>query len=314
VTATFEPLRHAGLRLDSGVPTGGSVVGTHYDPMLAKLIAYAPTRAAAARRLAAALAGARIHGLTTNRDLLVRVLRSQSFLDGEVDTAFLARHAELVTAGPDESRVRLSAIAAALAAAAGNRASAKVLAGLPSGWRNLPSAPRRARFTVGSAYTMGSDVLEVAYRGTRVGIEVDGLASGSVIEAASDRVVLEADGVRRTFRVASYGARVEVDSPLGAVTLFAVPLLPGPEPAGENVPGSLLAPMPGSVVRIAVRVGERVSAGQPLLWLEAMKMQHQIVAPLAGIVGALPVSAGSQVEVGAVLVVIEPVNTVEESG
>lgn len=136
----------AGLRLDAGV-VSGSVVGVHYDPMLAKVIAWAPTRAEAARRLARALAGARIHGVRTNRDLLVNVLRQEAFLAGDIDTAFFHRHGlqALSRTAADETAVRLSASAAALAEAAAHRAAAAVLGRLPAGWRNIVSTPLRKR-------------------------------------------------------------------------------------------------------------------------------------------------------------------------
>src|SRR5690606_21181374 len=125
VATEFAPLTTTGIRLDTGV-VDGSVVGVHYDPMLAKVISYADTRAEAARLLAAALHRARIHGLVTNRDLLVRVLRHPAFLAGDTDTAFFATHGLDSLAAPlaDAGAERLSVVAAALADAAANRASA----------------------------------------------------------------------------------------------------------------------------------------------------------------------------------------------
>jgi propionyl-CoA carboxylase alpha chain len=267
------------------------VVSTHYDPMLAKLIAYAPTRSAAARRLASALAGARLHGLVTNRDQLVNTLRHEAFLGGATDTGFLDRHD--TTAGlAGEEAVRLSALAAALAQAAAGRASAPVLGGLPSGWRNVPSQPQCAAF----------EEAEVAYRLTRDGLVAEGYAGTSLAEAGPSEVVLETEGVRVRFAVARYPGRVHVDSALGAVTLTPVDRLP--DPAEQIAPGTLLAPMPGSVIRVAVSEGDTVERGQPMLWLEAMKMEHQILAPAAGVVATLHAEVGNQVETGAVLAVV----------
>ncbi|MGO9343036.1 MAG: acetyl/propionyl/methylcrotonyl-CoA carboxylase subunit alpha, partial [Acidimicrobiales bacterium] len=135
------------IRVDSGVEDG-SVVSPWYDPMLAKMIAHSPTRAESARALASALSGAEIHGVTTNRDLLVRILRHPEFLSGDTDTGFLVRHdpAELGAPLASPEAERLHAIAAALAAQAERRASAKVLGGLPSGWRRIRT--RRSRFVV----------------------------------------------------------------------------------------------------------------------------------------------------------------------
>ncbi|QDQ99000.1 acetyl/propionyl/methylcrotonyl-CoA carboxylase subunit alpha [Tomitella fengzijianii] len=304
VTARFSvPADERGLRLDSGIEDG-SVVGVHYDAMLAKVIAWAPSRGEAARILAAALARARIHGLVTNRDLLVNILRHPAFLAGETDTAFFGRHgldtlsASLAGAGDE----RVSALAAALAQAAANRASARVVPGLPSGWRNVASQHQRKDFR-GAHGTH-----EVDYRLTR-----DGLATGFVdgvglVSASPDQVVLTVDGLRREYAVARYGGgppswdRVHVDSSSGPCAFEAVPRFVDPSEA--QAAGSLLAPMPGTVIRLGAAVGDTVAAGQPVLWLEAMKMEHAIAAPADGVVAEIGVGAGDQVEVGAVLAVV----------
>jgi propionyl-CoA carboxylase alpha chain len=290
VDAEFEAPAAYGLRLDAGVAPG-SVVSTHYDPMLAKVIAYAPTRSAAARRLATALAGARLHGLRTNRDQLVNVLRHGAFLGGATDTGFLDRHDTTEPLAGDDA-VRLSALASALAGAAFHRATARVLRDLPIGWRNVRSQPRR----------VGFEEAEVAYQLTRDGLIAEGHEDTVLDEVSPGKVVLTSGGVRLRFAVASYGRHVYVDSVLGPVTLTPVPRLP--DPAEQIAPGTLLAPMPGSVIRIAVGEGDTVERGQPMLWLEAMKMEHQILAPAAGVVTALHAEVGGQVETGAVLAVV----------
>ncbi|MFE0462433.1 biotin carboxylase N-terminal domain-containing protein [Kitasatospora sp. NPDC058965] len=281
-----------GLRVDSGVRSGDTV-GVHYDPMLAKVIAWAPTRAAAARRLADALSRTRIHGLTTNRELLDAIVRHPAFLAAELDTAFLTRHPGLREAGGDKRDLPLAALAAALADAAARRTP------LPSGWRNLPSQPQVKRYQAAD----GTE-LTVRYRLTRDGLSAEDHPGVSLVAADPDRVVLTVDGVRRTFRVARYGALVHVDRPTGGTALTALPRFPEPEVQVD--PGALLAPMPGTVVRVAATVGDQVAAGQPLLWLEAMKMEHQVTAPVAGTVTDLRVAPGRQVELGALLAVVEP--------
>jgi propionyl-CoA carboxylase alpha chain len=281
----------AGLRLDSGVEDG-SVVGIHYDLMLAKVISWAPTRTQAATALASSLARARIHGVVTNRELLVNVLRHQAFLAGETDTAFFERHGLDVLAAPlaGVDAERLSALAAALAIDAEARASAPVLRDVPSGWRNVVSQPRRVSFE-------GHDV---DYRLGRDGLEgTDGVG---LVSSSPDRVGLDVDGVRRSFDVAIRPDEVYVDSPLGPVTLRRVARFL--DPSDQVAAGSLLAPMPGSVVRIAVAVGDQVKSGEPILWLEAMKMQHRINAPVDGVIAELPVAEGQQIDVGAVLAVV----------
>ncbi|WP_405085960.1 biotin carboxylase N-terminal domain-containing protein [Microbispora sp. NBC_01389] len=289
----------ARLRLDSGVVSGGEV-GVHYDPMLAKVVSYGGDRAEAARRLAHALARARIHGLTTNRDILVGVLRHPDFLSGALDTGFLDRRPVPATlAGP--GAVRLSALAAALAGAAANRAAARrdgVLGGLPSGWRNVPSQPRR------TAYDAEDGRLEIAYRLTRDGLRAEGFEDVALVSAEPGRVVLETEGLRHAFEVAAYPGVVHVDSPLGPVRLVPVERLP--EPATRVSPGALPAPMPGTVLRVEVKPGDVVEAGQPVVVLEAMKMEHLIVAPASGTVAALHVAPGARVEAGAPLADIEP--------
>jgi propionyl-CoA carboxylase alpha chain len=296
VAAEFEVPGSHGIRLDSGVQDG-SVVSTHYDPMLAKVIAWAPTRVAAARTLAATLARTKIHGLTTNRDLLVRVLRHPAFLAGETDTAFFDRHGLDVLAEPLASSEgeAMSALAAAMAEAAGTRRDAEVNAGLPSGWRNVPSQTQRKR------YEGASGSHDVRYRLARSGLVAEGHDQVRLVSAAADRVVLEFGGVVRTFDVARYGALVCVDSSLGPVALTRLDRFP--DPTAQATPGSLLAPMPGSVVRVGVSPGDVVTAGQPLVWLEAMKMEHRIAAPCDGVVDYL-ITAGEQVDMGAVLAVV----------
>ncbi len=289
--AAFAPgAAPSGIRLDAGV-LDGSVVGVHYDALLAKVIAWAPTRTQAAASLAAALARGQIHGLATNRDLLVRVLRHPAFLRGETDTGLLDRY-DLTAPLADDEVQRLCALVAALALDRADRAAAPVLRSVPSGWRNVVSQPQRRRF----------DGHEVAYRLTRDGLIAHGFDGVGLVAASSSRVVLDVAGVRRRFDVHLDRDDVYVDCADGSVTLRRVP--PFVDPAQRPAPGSLHAPMPGTVARLAVALGDRVAAGSPILWLEAMKMRHRIDAPVDGVVVGLPVGAGQQVDVGAVLAVV----------
>jgi propionyl-CoA carboxylase alpha chain len=304
------------LRLDSGV-VGGSAVGIFYDPMLAKVICWAPDRGQAAAALSGALARARIHGLITNRDLLVRVLRHPAFLDGQTDTGFFDKHGLDGLAAPlaSEDAVELSALAAALADAAARQAGSRVLGGLPVGWRNVPSQLQRKTYERQGSRAADAQAgperrYDVGYRIERGVLITEGRQDIQLMSMAPGRVELAVDGICRRFEVAAYPARPGsqdlacVDSDLGPVSL--VPVSQFTDPASLVVAGSLLAPMPGTVARLAVATGDRVSAGQPLLWLEAMKMEHVISAPAAGIVADLPVAVGQQVEVGSVLAVVKP--------
>ncbi|MER6318567.1 biotin carboxylase N-terminal domain-containing protein [Streptomyces sp. NPDC001581] len=283
------------VRVDTGF-TDGDAVGIHYDPMLAKVIAHAPTRAEAVRALAHALAGARIHGLTTNRELLVRSLRHPDFAAGQLDTGFYERHLDALTAGAADATE--AALAAALAEAA--PAADAPLAARLGGWRNVRSQPQIRRYAAGGAE------YEVRYQAGRL-VDHPGIR---VLAAAPTLVTLEIEGIRRVFHVKrnsnnSGATEIYVDSVLGAHTLTPVPRFPDPQDRTE--PGSLLAPMPGTVVRIAegLAPGSPVTAGQPLLWLEAMKMEHRILAPASGTLTALHAATGQQVEFGALLAVVQ---------
>ena len=312
------PPRRPGLRLDAGV-VDGSTIGIFYDPMLAKVISVAPDREQAAAALSAALARARIHGLTTNRDLLVRVLRHPAFLAGQTDTSFFDKHGLDSLAAPliSDDAAQLAALAAALADAAARRASARVLGALPSGWRNMPSQFQRKAYeqTGGRAQAQQAQAQqaqqahdptrhEIGYRIERDGLRLDGREDVTLVSMTPDMVELMADGILHRFEVAAYPGLVCVDSGLGPVSLWPVPRFT--DPAAQAGAGSLLAPMPGTVARVGVSIGDQVAQGQPLLWLEAMKMEHVISAPAAGIVAELPVAAGQQVEVGSVLAVVKP--------
>jgi pyruvate carboxylase subunit A/propionyl-CoA carboxylase alpha chain len=293
------PVHHfavpANVRLDTGI-VDGSVVSVFYDPMIAKVISYAANRRQAAGVLADALARTRIHGVRTNRDLLANVLRHPAFLDGATDTAFFDTHglAELAASLADARTVELSAVAAALADAAQNRQGATVFTAAPSGWRNLASGYQTKSYSDSAGNTH-----EVRYRFTRAGVELPGHENVGLVSAQPGRVVLCVDGVDRAFDVARYGTDVFVDSPLGPVQLVALPRFPDPDAAVAQ--GSLLAPMPGSVLRIGAAVGDAVTAGQPLIWLEAMKMEHTVTAPSDGVLAELNVETGQQVDVGAIL-------------
>jgi propionyl-CoA carboxylase alpha chain len=305
VRAEFSTLgQRTGVRLDCGI-VDGSVVSIHYDPMLAKVISYAPTRRQSAMVLADALARARLHGVRTNRELLVNVLRHPAFLDGATDTAFFDTHglAELSAPLADTATVRLSAIAAALADAAHNRATATVFASIPSGWRNLASG-----YQV-KAYRDDTDGQQrIEYRFTRAGLVFPGDNPVRLVSATPDQVVLtDGGGVSCSFTVKRYGDDVYVDSARGPVHLVALPRFPESGSAVEQ--GSLVAPMPGNVIRLAAQIGDTVSAGQPLIWLEAMKMEHTITAPADGVLTQLNVDTGQQVEVGAVLARVESPET-----
>ena len=292
-----------GVRVDSGVAVG-SRVSSHYDSLLAKVIAHASSREEACRLLARALSDTYIHGVATNRDLLVALLRSPDYRTGDVDVDYLGRHdpVELMRSARAPDVDRIHALVAALADQAERRQHARVPAAAPSGWRNVSSEPQWTTYSAGGA------AYHVGYRFTRAGLEAatvnqESFGDVEMIHVASDVVDLAVDGVRRTFRIGRGGGSTQVHSSLGATTFVELPRFAEPEVL--SVPGSLVAPMPGTVVRVDVRPGDAVQLGAPVVVLEAMKMQHTVVAPADGTVTGVGVAAGQTVDAGAVLAVVE---------
>jgi acetyl-CoA carboxylase biotin carboxylase subunit len=293
----------AGIRVDSAVGES-AVISPYYDSLLAKVIAYAPTRAEAARRLSRTLARAQIHGVRTNRELLVRALEHPEFLRGQTDTHFLLRHDPAALAAPlaDEHAERLHAAAAALAGQAQRRRAAKVLPLAPSGWRNNPSRLEQTRFQgshgeITVEYRFGRDGLQL-----RINDEPQPLAGCEV--ATPERIRMQVAGILRTYEVHRVGDTFYVDSPLGFSQLEELPRFAIPRE--ETAPGSLVAPLPGVVNEVKVKQGDSVSAGDVLLVIDSMKVFHWISAPLSGRIAEIRVTPGNHVEGGAVLVVIEP--------
>jgi len=289
VLTAFDVPAGEGIRVESGF-AAGSEVSTHYDAMLAKVIAHGPTRLAAARRLAAALDQARIHGVATNRDLLVAVLRDPDFLAARVGTDFLDR-TSVVAASERRDPHRHLLVAATVALEENRRSRRSVQRGIPVGWRNVTSQPQLTRFEPDH---------DVAWHGDRDGYRFDGL---EVTANGPDSVTLVEAGIAATYAVRVEGTAVEVDGPAGHARLVERPRFT--DPAKQHRSGSLLAPMPGTVVSVAVSAGDQVAAGAPVLVLEAMKMQHTVSAPRAGTVSEIDVRPGVQVAAGEVLAVVE---------
>ncbi|CAN5317517.1 biotin carboxylase N-terminal domain-containing protein [soil metagenome] len=288
-----------GIRVDAGFASG-STVSTFYDPMLAKVIGFGQTRDEACSRVARALRETLIHGVVTNRELLIGVLREPEFRSGAIDTGYLDRHdpARLMAGGPDPTAVH--AAVAALAAQAGRRIETPLLPGLPSGFRTLAAQPQLASFTV------ADETVHVRYRFDRdtwtVSVD-DWRPQIRLLSATGTLVDAEIDGIRRRYRVTRCGPEHYVDSALGSTALSEVERFPDPSTLAEA--GSLLAPMPGSVVRIEVIEGGQVVAGTAVIVLEAMKMEHTVRAPAEGVVASIAVAIGDQVESGQVLAVVD---------
>jgi propionyl-CoA carboxylase alpha chain len=298
--AAFEPADEPLVRWDSGVETG-SVVGTGFDPMLAKVIAHGPTRAEAAGRLALALERLHLAGLTTNRDFLVATLRSPAFLAGDTTTDFIDRIAPAPSLALSDDEVKRVAETAALWLQGRNRDEAIALRHLPSGWRNARLPAQRVTVEVAGR------TVEVGYAAHRDGTFTFGDTTARVHSWTRQSIDVEIDGRRASSRVTAVGDRLYIQVPRGTV---AVDVLPRFEAPGTHaVAGGFVAPMPGVVLDVRCQAGDEVKAGQTLIVLEAMKMEHHMNAPADGRVEEVRVQKGDQVENGAVLLVFEHAQT-----
>ena len=295
----WEPSRSADARFDSGIESG-SEVGIEFDPMLAKVIVHAPTRREAALRLARVLETTRVQGLTTNRDFLVATLRTPEFLAGDTTTDFIERVAPEEHRQIGQNTLAEAAVAAAMAAQVQRRASAKVLASMPSGWRNSVMPPESV------TYRFGDEEVTVCYRLQRGGDFWVGVGDTehtvAICSFDGNTIELEIDARRIAVTVAADGERWFTHGPGGDVELIEQPRFP--LRGRDGVAGGLVAPMPSNVLATHVAEGDKVEEGQLLMVVEAMKMEHRITAPRAGVVAEIRVAVGDQVANGELLIVL----------
>jgi len=292
----------ADVRYDSGVESGSEVT-IYYDPMLAKVIAHAPTRQEASQRLAKALSEMVVFGVRTNLPLLIQVLRHPEFLAGKLDTHFISKHITLERQPTPEQHEAdcVHATALTLWLQEQRRAQAPVLRGIASGWRNNPSQMQEISFTAGDAK------IDVSYRvnsRSDIDVVVDGVSrKAAVFEWSEAHIALAIDEVRRSCKVATQSDIHYTHSVLGTSELHELPRFPSA--LREEVHGGCLAPMPGKILAVKVAPGDSVKKGEALIILEAMKMEHEVAAPHDGVVREVLVEVGQQVDTGAVLVVVE---------
>lgn len=301
-----------GVRTDSGL-SEGTEVGSVYDPMLSKVIAYGPDRATALRRLRAALAETVTLGVQTNAGFLRRLLAHPAVVSGELDTGLVEREADSLVGGEVPAEV--------YAAAALLRQAALEPAAGP-GWRDPFDAADGWRMGGGRAWTAhplrvaGHDPVTVRVRATAdggtelllPGADTPLRASAGPLEG--HRFTCALDGVAHTFAALPDGSWLGRDGDAWQVRDHD-PVAASLTRAGQAGADSLTAPMPGTVTVVKVAVGDEVDAGQSLLVVEAMKMEHVISAPHAGTVTELDVSPGTTVAMDQVLAVIAPVETAE---
>jgi propionyl-CoA carboxylase alpha chain len=300
----FDPAPEPAVRWDSGVARG-SVIGTDFDPMLAKVIAHAPTRNEAAGRLALALERTHLGGVVTNRDFLAATLRTPEFLAGDTTTDFIERVGPQRSLALDDDGFERIARIAALWLQGENRAAAGSLAAVPSGWRNARLPDQR------TVLASGDRKVSVAYHTRRDGgFRFSDGTDARVHAWEDDAIDAEIGSHRSRAQITRTANRIVVHGPRGDVDLLVEPrfVIPGTEEAA----GGFVARMPGKVIALHVKVGDSVRAGQTLLVLEAMKMEHPMKATEDGTVSEVRVEEGEQVRTGAVLLVVEPTEKPEE--
>jgi 3-methylcrotonyl-CoA carboxylase alpha subunit len=289
-----------GLRVDSGVETG-SEVSIHYDPMLAKIITSGENRPLALQRMRRALRSLSVQGVTTNREFLLRVLDHPAFIAGDIDTHFIDKHLqEELGDGPSEADEQRAAVAAALADQQRRNRERVLVPDTPSGWRNNYHTPQSVEYTVGDRQVrvdyrhLGDDRFMV-WTGE---IERD----VQVVSWEAPQLTLEEDSHRWRARLSVDSDRTYVHTSGFSIALQRKARFPD---KSQAIPaGGCVAPMPGKVVELRVALGDTVQAGQVLMIMEAMKMEHSVTAPQDGNVAQLLVMAGDQVDADALLVVV----------
>ena len=287
-----------GIRWDSGVEVG-MVIGTDFDPMMAKVIAHGSSRLDAARKLAKELESTHFGGFSTNVEFLASILRHKEFILGNTTTDFIDRFNPSRSLTLQENEQKSVAITAALWLQGLNRSQAVVLENIPSGWSNARLPKQRIVFEI------DAQLIEIYYMCNRDGsFTVDSQHEVVLHDWSESAVDIEIDGIRTLSSVSMDGDQLLVQCLGGNKLLIIQPRFKSSYDQEQQ--GSLVSPMPGKVVELKVKQGDRVKAGDNLLMIEAMKMNHIVKANEDGIIAELFVQENDQLDYGAVLMIIEP--------
>ena len=283
-------------RWDSGVHKD-SVIGTNFDPMLAKVISYGETREDAARVLAKSLEDSHIGGVITNKDFLIATLRSDEFLKGNTTTDFIGRVKPPRVKNLSNDELNLALTAAAMWKQMRNRISSDIAPYIPSGWTNgrLPNP--------NITFVLDGEEIFVEYKLINKNKFLVFNSEVEVVNIDDKYIDLVFDGVRVKSRISEDAEFILVHIPSGDVSFEVKPRFS--MPGLEVQAGGLVAPMPGKVVDLKVKKGSKVKSGETLVILEAMKMEHSIKASEDGVIADIFIKENDQVENGAVLMVVD---------
>ncbi len=293
----YESDSNIDARWDTGIEQG-YIVGTDFDPMLAKVITKGKTRIDAANKLALALENLHIGGVTTNRDFLISSLRSKEFLKGKTTSDFIKKANPQRAVLLKGTNLELATTAAALWIQGKNRDNASLLKEIPSGWRNSRLPKQRITFS----YL--DDEVTVYYKSNRDGsFSVNENTNARIFNWSAKGIDIEINNSRFFSKITQRKDNLVVHGPWGDALLKITPrfTLPG----SELQAGGLVAPMPGKVIDLKVKVGSKVKKGDTLVILEAMKMEHQVKASEDGKVTKILIKKDDQLENGALLMVLD---------
>ena len=284
------------VRWDSGVEEG-SVIGTDFDPMLSKVISWAPNRIDAANKLARGLEKAHMGGVVTNRQFLISCLRNESFLNGNTTTDFVEREALETKKNLSVNELHQTSTAIALWLAQQNRVSDPVTGFMPGNWTNGRMPLQRVKLL------FVQDEIEVKYKLNKDNFyEVMGSIC-KIYHCDSFGIDIQIDSHRFYAHITEACSEIVINMPFGDIDASVLPRFIEP---GNDIPeGGLIAPMPGKVIDVKVKKGSKVKAGDTLVIIEAMKMEHSIKATETGKIAKVMIQLNDQVDNGATLLVLE---------
>jgi len=297
VLAVTEP-DAVGVRVDSGL-SAGMVIGSDYDPMLAKIVAHGPDRAAALRTLDKALADTAVLGVVTNIEFARFLLADADVVAGRLDTGLLDRRAsDFAAAEPSDAQFVAAAVFRWLRRFPTAGAD---LWEVPSGWRIGRHAPVSIRLRSGER----TDHVHIVGSPDAAQVRIEG-GESRLLQAAlvDDRLTVTLDGLRVTYTVAAQDSKIWLAGGGGFAVLEEMREASVREDEARSGNAELISPMPGAVVAVGVDDGAQVPAGTVVVTVEAMKMEHALPAPVDGVVELL-VAVGDQVKVGQLLARIQ---------